>query len=289
MKKSLLITALLVGGASVAYANAGNFKGMNFAQMDTNGDSFLTKDEVQGRVLARFDELDTDNSGTLSSDELSALKKGRAGKNGKRATFAEMDKNGDGALAKDEVWGRLSVHFDQLDTDKNGTLSSDELSALKKGRGGKHHRQATFAELDTDGNGVLSESEFSAQGKGRMGKNFNRPTFAEIDKNSDGQIAKDEVWGRLSVHFDQLDTDKSGTLSSEELSALKKGRAGKDFKRPTFAEMDKNGDGALAKEEVGGRLAADFDKLDTDDNGTLSADELSQACGPRQNLQQDSE
>ena len=288
MKKSLLITAaLLMGSASYTYANVENFKGMTFAEMDKNGDSVLAKDEVQGRVLARFDQLDTDNSGTLSSDELSALRKGRAGKNGKRATFAEMDKDGNGELAKEEVWGRLSANFDQLDTDKSGTLSSGELSVLKKGRAGKHHKRATFAELDADGSGTLSESEFATQGKKRAGKNFKRAIFAEMDKDGDGALAKDEVGGRLSANFDQLDTDASGTLSSDELSAFKKGRAGKDFKRPTFAEMDKDGNGELAKEEVGGRLSANFDKLDTDDSGTLSAEELSQARGQRQGLQQD--
>ena len=287
MKKSLLITAaLLMGSVSFTYANAGNFKAMTFAEMDKNGDSQLAKDEVQGRLLARFDQLDTDNSGTLSADELSGLRKGRGGKNDKRATFAEMDKNSDGQLAKDEVWGRLSANFDQLDTDKSGTLSSNELSALRKGRGGKHHKRPTFAELDTDGSGTLSESEFAAQGKGRAGKNFKRPTFTEMDKNSDGVLAKEEVGGPLFADFELLDTDNSGTLSIDELSVLRKGRPGKNFKRPTFAEMDKNSDGVLAKEEVGGRLSADFERLDTDSSGTLSADELSQARGQRQGLLQ---
>ncbi len=283
MKKTVLITAaLLMGSASFSYAEAGNFKTMAFAQMDTNGDGQLAKDEVGRRLAANFEQLDTDNSGTLSADELSEFKKGWAGKHHKRGKFAEMDKNSDGQLDKEEVGGRLLANFEQLDTDNSGTLSADELSVLKqRGAGkhhkGRHHQRLSFAELDTDGNGSLSESEFAAQERGRFGKGFKRPTFAEMDANSDGQLGKEEVRGRLAADFEQLDKDGNGTLSADELPIMKKGRHGKDFKRPTFAEMDKNSDGKLAKEEVRGRLAADFEQLDKDGNGTLSADELPRA------------
>ena len=215
MKKQLLIAAvMLMGSASYGYAATENVNPMPFATMDKNGDGVLTKGEVGGRLLTRFEQLDTDKSGTLSASELPMKGKGRKG-----ANFAQMDTNSDGQLAKEEVRGRLLAHFEQLDTDKSGTLSSDELSELRKGRGGKHHKRhrLTFAELDTDGSGTLSESEFAVQEKGRAGKNFKRPSFAEMDKNSDGKLAKEEVGGRLSAHFEQLDTDKSGTLSADEL------------------------------------------------------------------------
>ncbi len=230
MKKTVLITAaLLMGSASFSYAGAGNFKTMTFAEMDKNGDGQLAKDEVGRRLAANFEQLDTDNSGTLSADELAGFRKGRAGgKNFKRPTFAEMDKNSDGQLTKDEVGRRLAANFEQLDTDNSGTLSADELSVLKPRGAGKHHKRhhqhqrLSFAELDTDGNGSLSESEFAAQERGRFGKDFKRPTFAEMDKNSDGKLAKEEVGGRLAADFELLDKDGNGTLSADELPRAQK-------------------------------------------------------------------
>ncbi|MEL0613929.1 EF-hand domain-containing protein [Marinomonas arenicola] len=44
----------------------------SFAQLDTNGDGVLTKDELRGPLADDFDRFDTDNSGTLTEDELPA-------------------------------------------------------------------------------------------------------------------------------------------------------------------------------------------------------------------------
>ena len=46
--------------------------------------------------------------------------------------LSKMDSNGDKMISKDEVEGPLSRDFDNLDTDKNGMLNMEELSAMKK-------------------------------------------------------------------------------------------------------------------------------------------------------------
>ncbi len=190
MKKQLLITAaLLMGCVSYTFANVENFKPMTLQEMDKNGDAVLSKDEVCGRLLENFDQLDTDGSGTLSAGELPLPKNGQSGKHHKRPGFEEIDKNADGVLTKDEVRGRLLENFDQLDTDGSGTLSTGELPLPKNGQSGKHHK---------------------------------RPGFEEIDTNADGVLTKDEVRGGLLENFEQLDTDGSGTLSADELPQAKK-------------------------------------------------------------------
>lgn len=56
---------------------------------------------------------------------------------------------------------------------------------------------------------------------------------------------------------------------------------------PTFAqlltEMDANKDGKLAKSEVKGRLANDFAKIDTDNDGFISESEHKAAPRPQRN------
>ncbi|WP_372882368.1 EF-hand domain-containing protein [Psychromonas sp.] len=111
----------------------------------------------------------------------------------------------------------------------------------------------------------------------QMGNN-NRPTFEQLDANSDGTLAKDEVRGRLLANFDHVDTDANGSLSADEFNSRvkvgKQGHKGKHKNRPTFEQLDANSDGMLVKEEVRGRLLANFAQVDTDANGSLSADEF---------------
>ncbi|ABM02830.1 Calcium-binding EF-hand-containing protein [Psychromonas ingrahamii 37] len=148
-------------------------------------------------------------------------------------TFAQLDANADGVLSKDEVRGRLLANFDSVDSDASGTLSTDEFNArVEMGKQGHHkdHHQK---------NG------------------YNHPTFAQLDINNDSFLAKDEVRGRLLAHFDNLDSDASGTLSADEFNARfdmgKQGRQGhhkgnRDY-RPNFEQLDLDGDGVLSAEE----------------------------------------
>ena len=52
---------------------------------------------------------------------------------GQAADYSKLDANGDGSISKDEAKAdpTLSAKFMDLDKDKNGTLSSTELSAAK--------------------------------------------------------------------------------------------------------------------------------------------------------------
>lgn len=47
-------------------------------------------------------------------------------------SFADMDKNNDGYITKDEAKGKVVTQFAQLDTNADGKLSKDEFSALGK-------------------------------------------------------------------------------------------------------------------------------------------------------------
>lgn len=77
------------------------------------------------------------------------------------------DTNGDGMISRDEAKAlpRLSKHFDQLDADKNGQVTAEEMRAAHQNR-----RAAAFDKLDTNKDGVLSRDEFSARHSHRAQK-----------------------------------------------------------------------------------------------------------------------
>ncbi|HEX4097434.1 MAG TPA: hypothetical protein VHX64_11945, partial [Caulobacteraceae bacterium] len=53
-----------------------------FARMDTNGQGFITKDEVEKSTAAQFAQLDTDHKGYVTRDEMRARFAARGGGQG---------------------------------------------------------------------------------------------------------------------------------------------------------------------------------------------------------------
>jgi len=73
-----------------------------------------------------------------------------------------------------------------------------------------------------------------------------------------------------------VQSNESTETRSEQ--SPRKGRMDMD---KMFAEMDANNDGRLAKLEVKGRLAENFDKIDTDGDGFITKEEMKNAPKPR--------
>lgn len=106
-----------------------------------------------------------------------------------KGKMATIDANGDGKISREESahFPRLAKHFDQIDTNKDGSLSKEELMAMRK-----RASAAKFGMLDSDGDGRISRTEADAKAP------------------------------RLSKHFDQIDANKDGFLSKDELAAAHK-------------------------------------------------------------------
>jgi Ca2+-binding EF-hand superfamily protein len=114
--------------------------------------------------------------------------------------FTKADADGNGTLSRAEVeksMPRLAEKFDQIDTNKDGQLSRDEMKAWKKThkqahkKGNKADRQARAAErfmhADTNGDGKISRAE-AEQNAPRLAKKFDA-----IDADKDGQLTQDEL------------------------------------------------------------------------------------------------
>jgi Ca2+-binding EF-hand superfamily protein len=95
-----------------------------------------------------------------------------------------------------------------------------------------------------------------------------------LDTDGDGKVSRQEASShpRLGTSFDALDADKDGVLSPEELRA---GR-GHHHRRADRPRLDTNADGLVSREEAKAapRLAAEFDTVDANKDGSLSTEEL---------------
>ncbi len=105
-----------------------------------------------------------------------------------------------------------------------------------------------------------------------------------FDTNGDGTITREEVAAVQLAHFAEADTDGDGQLSAEELAAAHEAR--RMERRQAGLErminrLDENGDGVLSVEEAAaaGPRRDMFDRLDADEDGTITTAELENARG----------
>lgn len=123
------------------------------------------------------------------------------------AHLSKADTDGNGQLSRAEVakaLPRLARKFDQIDLNKDGQLSRDEMKAWKKTRKHAYRKQ-----IKTDRQARAAER------------------FKHADTDGDGAISRDEAQKhapRLAKRFDRIDSDKDGKLTQDELRAYREAR-----------------------------------------------------------------
>lgn len=106
-----------------------------------------------------FEELDADNSGSVTLEELQA-----AGSN----RFARADVDGNGTLTRDELIARAAERhaervdrmIERADADGDGQLTEQELADARPNRRRGPDPERIFERMDADGNGTVTEAEF---------------------------------------------------------------------------------------------------------------------------------
>jgi Ca2+-binding EF-hand superfamily protein len=183
---AILTTPVLAGSA-----NYSDGKGPFMSFFDTNDDNVVTMDEFKDAAAKRFETIDKDNNGVVSTEEFqSFIEHKREERQEQR--FQSMDSNDDGQVTREEYISyklkRAESRFQGMDVDQDGVVSKEEYEARRSGWSGHRHghygRGKIFAKLDANNDGQLTREESLA-----AWTNW----FKRIDANGDQVVTADEV------------------------------------------------------------------------------------------------
>lgn len=105
------------------------------AAMDANGDGAVTRAEARAARETLFQRLDADDDGLVSQTEREAMRQGQR-QGGGRGMGANADADGDGSISRAEFLNQRYRGFDRADTNADGTVSAEEIAALRSRLGG---------------------------------------------------------------------------------------------------------------------------------------------------------
>ena len=170
--------------------------------------------------------------------------------------FAQLDQNGDGLLSQKEA-PQLFEAMPKADTNGDGQLSKEEVRAGQLALREKRRAEAEtrrlehFQRLDKDGNGVLSQDEWKER----------RGPFERIDADGNGSISYEEL-----------------TEARKKMAQHRRKRRGQGMARERLARHDKNGDGAISREDFPGDDER-FKRLDRNGDGVIDRKDRRQREG----------
>lgn len=197
-----------------------------------------------------------------------------------------------------ERQARLMKQYPEMDADKDGTLTRDEIQTYMAQQHTRSRKAAAKGGAQAgDAPATRPAAELLRPDPVRFLKNH---PDADIDK--DGKLTPrelraymqahgPELRAELLKHRPELDTDKDGVLSEEEFRVAQQNQAGRPMVRVAemvlkrFPESDSNKDGTLSPEELrtymqthGAEVRAAVlkknPKLDQDGDGVLSPEEF---------------
>jgi Ca2+-binding EF-hand superfamily protein len=291
---------------------------LSFKQFDRNGDGSIDRAELINALTSSgsnftkqevdviFTAADVDGNGEIDYEEFIALMCPSAsdivekfrGKyknlNDVKAAFKMFDRNGDGALSKEELAAAMK---------SSGESYSDiEVNAI-------------FSLGDVDGDGEITLEEFvalmkpsAAQVLQKLSKNFKnlsdvKEAFKKIDTNHDGLLSKQEMLSSAGNRFDaeeidaifQLgDVNGDGEIDMSEFISIMFPSAVEvalqvssnfrtlDDVKAAFKLLDKDGDGMISRQEMASsghrfnsaQVEAIFGLGDINDDGFIDLNEF---------------
>lgn len=185
MKSTMIISAVVIAALGVTAVSAsakegGKMRHMrgqmpSFEQLDTNGDGFITAEELQAKAAERFAGIDANGDGVITRDELTTFAESQGNDRMVKKLdrmISRMDANGDGQLSVDEMkpkGDRSAKMIEKLDSDGDGKISKAEFEAAQAERKTKRSERKAkmFKKLDTNGDGTISQEEWDAAKEAR--------------------------------------------------------------------------------------------------------------------------
>lgn len=225
-----------------------------FAKLDSNGDGAVDQDEL-GSALSQksndgllvslskqFGDLDSDASGSLSAEEMTAMAPpppppGDQAPNTELADalISALDADGDGAISSDELSNGLtsagstadsSKIFSALDKNEDGVVSQDELAAsLTPPPPPQASSDELFSQLDADGDGTVTATELnSALQVSDSNSSNNTDTAAALlkvlDSDSSAGVSSDELKAALHAGRERPDDEQTASNTQTTTEAL---------------------------------------------------------------------
>ena len=182
-------------------------------------------------------------------------------------------------VTRAEVQARIAKTFARLDTNHDGFITKDELSAIDAQREQKLEQRAqkfdpskAFDRLDLNHDGKITTAEADAARSQRAKSQGGQPAqakataftglFARADTNKDNVLTKAE--------FDTMGQQIKARM--EKAAAATGGMATRFFDK-----VDANKDGKVTLAEMQQTALARFDRLDLNHDGTITPQERQQA------------
>jgi Ca2+-binding EF-hand superfamily protein len=182
-------------------------------------------------------------------------------------------------VTRAEVQARIAKIFARLDTNHDGFITKDELSAIDAQREQKMEQRAqkfdpskAFDRLDLNHDGKITTTEAEAARSQRAQAKGGQPAqakataftglFARADTNKDNVLTRAE-----------FDTMGQQIKTRMEKAAVATGGMATRF----FDKTDTNKDGKVTLAEMQQSALAQFDRLDLNHDGTITPQERQQA------------
>ena len=177
-------------------------------------------------------------------------------------TFADLDKNKDKKLSKDEIPERFSPQmFDRIDANRDGSVDEEEWKAM----------------IAQFGGGGRGGGERMMVAGPRVGESLSKL----LDGNADSKVSREEFAKIVSL-FETLDKDHNSELTTEEMNGFFRGvneaaneATGGVEVNSLFEKNDKNKDGKITLDEMGNERA--FKGLDINKDGEVTRAEADTA------------
>jgi Ca2+-binding EF-hand superfamily protein len=252
--------------AALGMSGGENVRQDYIAELDSDGDGRVTRDDVARFRAERLRVADTNGDGAISEDEYVdeyAVRLERRIENERtsqveqtRTRFDALDKNSDGAISPDEYKASGDRAFSRFDPDGSGTIRATEGDEQQVRQRSvlampTTHSLAGFMELyDEDADGVVTRETFEEQ---------RRRAFAASDADGNGVLSGDEYHREFEDRVDR----QADSVRERQLKQA----------RVRFGVLDADKDGSVSLAEYTATGMRGFDNWDTDGDGVVSADE----------------